>query len=212
MKGIKLSKTSWLILSAGVFVVILAGLGVTRSQQLREQSGMNQELALSQTRLNKVDVTALQQQIEDLRQQIDDGQTQLDTAKERLRQTVVSVDVTDEFFKIADFSGVTVTTLSTSKISSKATDGIGLDTISLSAQAQGDLDALVNFVVNLNNGYATGYVLSAQITLPETAVAADGESQTSGDTGEDVTTTTTETSVREPTVAVQMIVYSYEGD
>ena len=202
MKGIKLSKTSWLILSAGVFVVILAGLGVTRSQQVREQSRMNDEMGISATRLDKIDVTALKRQLEDLNQKVEGGQAQLDEARERLKQTVISVDVTDELFKIADYSGVIVMTLTTSTITPGKLEGIGLKTISLSAQAKGDLDKIVDFVINLNNGYATGYVQSAQISIPPesgTSVGAGGEEGLQP--AED-----------EPTVAVQMIVYSYEGD
>jgi hypothetical protein len=210
MKGIKLSKTSWLILSGGVFIVMLAGLGVTRSQQLQEQSRMNEELSLYQTRLDKIDVTDLRRQSGDLKQQIDEGRTQLEEAKARLRQTVVSVDVTDELFKIAGFSGVTVMTLTTSTISSKELEGIGLSMISLSVQAKGDLDKIVDFVVNLNNDYATGYVKSAQITVPLTDGGDAGVSgEQAGGTGEGGTGGLAES---EATVAVQMVVYSYEGD
>jgi hypothetical protein len=205
MKGIKLSKTSWLILSAGVFVVILAGLGVTRSQQLREQTRMNDELGLSETRLDKLDVTELRRQIEDLQQQVEQGQTQLDDAKERLRQTVISVDVTDEFFKIADYSGVKVMNLTTSKIAPNDLEGIGLETIALAAQVNGDFDKIIDFVINLNNGYATGYVESAQITVPLPSSEVTEEPQEEGE--EPAAPPDSETSV-----TVQMIVYSYERD
>jgi hypothetical protein len=210
MKGVKLSKTSWLILSGGVFVVILAGLGVTRSQQLQERNRMNEELSLSETRLDKMDITDLRRQSEDLRQQVDEVRTQLDEAKGRLRQTVVSVDVTDELFKIAGYSGVTITSMTTSTISSKELEGIGLSTMSLTVQAKGDLDKIVDFVVNLNNDYATGYVKSAQITVP----LLDGEpaevsGEAAGDEGGGATGGPAESGVA---VAIQMVVYSYEGD
>jgi hypothetical protein len=205
MKGIKLSRTSWLILSAGVFVVILAGLGVTRSQQVQEQASMNDELSLSKTRLDKIDVTTLKRQLDDLNQQVESGQAQLDDARKRLRQTVVSVDVTDELFKIAAYSGVTVMNLTTSTIADKTLEGIGLKTISLNIQAKGDLDKIVNFVINLNNGFATGYVQSAQISIPTPESEQDGDSGGNGEVVE-------ETAQDETTVSVQMVVYSYEGD
>jgi len=176
MKGIKLSKTGWLILSAGVFVVILAGLGVTRSQQMREQNRMNEELSLSETRLDKLDITDMRRQLEDLDQKVQEGEAQLDDARERLHQTIVSVDVTDEFFKIAEYSGVTIMSLSTSAIASNELEGIGLQTIALSAQVEGDFEKIIDFVINLNNGYATGYVESAQINISMLDVApAEGE-------------------------------------
>ncbi len=205
IKGLKLSKTSWLILATGVFVVILAGLGVTRSQQLREQARMSDELSLSETRLDKFSVTDLKRQLDDLNQQVEEGRTQLSEARERLRQTVVSVDVTDEFFKIAAYSGVTVMNLATSTIADDKLEGIGLKKISLNAQAKGDLDKLVAFVINLNNGYATGYVQSAQISIQAAGAEPTGESEGTGDETEAPPEDGT-------TAAVQMIVYSYEGD
>ena len=205
MKGIKLSKTGWLILSAGVFVVILAGLGVTRSQQMREQNRMNEELSLSETRLDKLDITDMRRQLEDLDQKVQEGEAQLDDARERLHQTIVSVDVTDEFFKIAEYSGVTIMSLSTSAIASNELEGIGLQTIALSAQVEGDFEKIIDFVINLNNGYATGYVESAQINIPIPEVApAEGE-----EAGEDEIVAPVEEST---SVAIQMLVYSYEGE
>lgn len=210
-KGIKLSKASWLILSAGVFVVILAGLGVTRSQQAHEQARINGELSLSETRLNKLDVTGLKQQLDELNRQVEAGRTQLVDAREKLRQTVVSVDITDEFFKIAGDSGVTIMDLTTSSISEGKLEGIGLKTISLSAQAQGSLEKVVDFVINLNDGYATGYVQSAQISIkPDESgqtgdIEGDGDVQPAG--GEAAGPAEGET-----TLSVQMIIYSYEGE
>jgi hypothetical protein len=204
MKGIKLSKASWLILSVGVFVVILAGLGVTRSQQLREQNRMNEELSLSETRLDNIDVTDLRRQSEDLKRQADEGLAQLEDAKKRLRQTVISVDVTDDFFNIAGYSDVTVTRMSTSKIFQAELEGIGLSTISLNAQASGDLDKVIDFVVNLDNGYATGYLSSAQITVP-----LPGAGEAAGEGGAGETGGLAET---QATVVLQMTVYSYEGE
>jgi len=43
----KLSKTGWLIIIIGVFVIILAGLGTVRSQQVREQDQLNEEYTFS---------------------------------------------------------------------------------------------------------------------------------------------------------------------
>jgi hypothetical protein len=219
MKGIKLSKTGWLILSGGVFVVMLAGLGVTRSQQMGEQNRLNEELGLSETRLDKLDVTDLRRQLEDLGIKVEESQGQLEEARERLRQTVVSVDVTDEFFKIAEYSGVTVTSMSTSVIAPNELEGIGLQTIALSAQVEGDFEKIVDFVINLNNGYATGHVKTAQIDIPLLEpVSAEGE-ETSGEElgggeeggGEEGEGEVIPTDEDLPSVGIQMIVYSYEG-
>ena len=210
MKGIKLSKTGWLILSAGVFVVILAGLGVTRSQQISEQSRMNEELSLSETRLNNLDVTDLRRQLEELNLQVEEGQTQLNESKERLRQTVVSVDVTEEFFDIATYSDVTIKNITTSKISPNEMEGIGLEKISLAAQVKGEFEDIVDFVINLNNGYATGHVQTVQMNIPlEESMPEEPEE---GEEEEGEEEEIEEPSEEETTVTIQMIVFSYEGN
>jgi len=186
MKFLKLSKASWLILAAGVFVVVLAGLGITRSQQIQEQDKLDQDLGISHKSLDNIQVTDLKARLDELQQKTDEEQLQLDEARSRLDKTVVSVDVTDEFFSIADYCGVLVMTMSTSPISNNKYEGIGLQMTSLSATAKGDLENVIQFVISLNNDFTTGLVRSFQIEIPQDA--------------ENV-----------PTVNVQMVIYSYEG-
>ncbi len=193
MKGLHLSKTSWLILSAGVFLVVLAGLGMTRSQQLQERNKLADELALSEKRLGMLQTAPLSQQLENLRVKVEEGEAQLKEAQARLRQTVVSVDVTDEFFKIAEYCSVNVTNMSTTAISQSKYEGITLSTISLTATVQGKKNNIINFVISLNNGYATGNVQTAQVTLHESY--REDETEESG----------------EDTATVSMVIYSYEG-
>jgi hypothetical protein len=217
MKGLKLSKVSWLILSAGVFIVVLAGLGLTRSQQLKEQTKLNDELSLNQKMLGTVQTTQLSQQLENLRGKVEESESQLKEAQARLHQTVISVDVTDAFFKIAAYCSVNVTNLSTTTISQSKYEGITISTISLNARVTGEKKNIINFIISLNNGYVTGNVQSAQITFASTT--DQGEAPVSG--GESGVETGAEPGV-EPgegqtldtglaDAAISMLIYSYEG-
>jgi predicted ribosome-associated RNA-binding protein Tma20 len=187
MKFIKFSKTGWLILATGIFIVVLAGLGITRSGQLQEQGKIKDELSISQKTLSNLQVKDLIKQLDELQQKADEGQVQLNEAKQKLDQTLVSVEVTDEFFSIATYCGVKVMSISTSPIIPNAFEGIGLDTTSVTAVAEGALPDLINFVVSINNDFTTGLVQSTQINIPP---------PDSGDT---------------PSASVQVIVYSYKG-
>jgi DNA-binding Xre family transcriptional regulator len=193
MKGLKLSKTSWLILSAGVFLVALAGLGLTRSQQLHEQTRLDDEVGMSEKRLATLQTAQLSQNLENLRVKVEEGEAQLKEAQARLRQTVVSVDITDEFFKIAEYCSVNVTNLSTTTISQTKYENITLSTISLTANVIGKKQNIINFVIGLNNDYVTGNVQSTQITFHETYLD-DGTEES-----------------EEDSATVGMIIYSYEG-
>ena len=68
MKYLKLSKTSWLILGVGVFIVALAFLGITRSQQAQEQSRLDDELEMSQMSLANMQISDLQAELAALEQ------------------------------------------------------------------------------------------------------------------------------------------------
>jgi len=186
MKFLKLSKASWLILAAGVFVVVLAGLGITVSQQMQERGQLEEDLSISLKSLEKLDNTELRQRLDELQQLIDDERLQLDEARLRLDKTVVSVDVTDQFFSIADYCSVKVMSMSTSPVQNDKFEGIGLSMTALNSMAEGDLDDIINFVISLNNDFTTGLINTFQIDIPEGS--------------ENITA-----------VNVQMYVYSYEG-
>jgi hypothetical protein len=185
MKGMKLSKTSWLILSAGIFTVVLAGLGVTRSGQMKEQNTLDEELGMSTTILEKSQAIPLETQLGDLQEKLKESESQLAEAKDRLRQTVLSVDVTDNFFQIANYCNVVVMNLNTTSISNNSLNDVNFSTISLTATATGELSKLIDFIISLNKGYTTGFVKSAQLSVDDT-------------TGE-------------TSAAINMVIYSYEG-
>lgn len=172
MKGMKLSKTSWLILSAGVFVVVLVGLGLTRSQQLKEQTKVTEELSVSAARLENLQTAELRQQMEGLQSKLEENAGQMKTAQDRLRQTVVSVDVIDEFYGIADFNNVLVKGISNSKISQTKYGEVKYDTTSISATIEGTQADIINFVISLNKGFTTGFVENVSLSIAGEALEA----------------------------------------
>jgi hypothetical protein len=188
MKFIKLTKTGWLILAAGVFVVALASLGVTRTQQLKEKSKLDQELESSTQILEKLQTSDLRQQLDDLQQKVEETEILKDEAAQSLNETVVSVDISDELFTIADYCGVTVMNLVTSPINQSKYANINLNSTTMNIHVNGDLPNLVNFVTSLNNDYKTGVVKTYQISVP---------SDSSGN--------------QSPSASVQIIIYSYEA-
>ncbi len=190
MKNLKLSKTSWLILSAGVFLVILAGLGLTRSQQIQDLNASKDELKIKTARLNSLDTTDLKNQVESLQQKIALGQSDLQDAASRLNKSVISPDVAEEFYEIADESGVIVDTFTSTAISSSSLQGIPVSETSISGRVNGTLEQVVNFIINVNTSFRTGYVKSANLQI---------DTSSADDVGMDAYTD----------ASLQMIIYSY---
>jgi hypothetical protein len=185
MKKIKinLSKTSWIILSAGVFIVVLAGLGVTFSQQMKKSSQLDEELEVTEMRLEKYNIDELQQQENELIAILAASSAQYDTGKTQLQQNIESIEVTDKCYLIASLSNVIVRDIGTTEIKESAFSGINCDKITVSVSVRGELPDMVNFINNLNQSFTTGYIDTAQIMLGETQYAS-----------------------------VQLVVYSYRGE
>lgn len=192
MKNIKLSKTSWLILSAGVFLVVLAGLGVTRNQQIQEQTQVEGELGISEMSLSKSSLVEQRYRVDELLKLIEERQTEVDEAAGWLKTTVISADVTEEFYAITDYSGVEVTQFGTTPITQSSMNGIGLSQTSISAQINGTLQDVIDCIINLNSHFTTGYVISSQLSIRDIPESGDDLAGTAD-------------------ASIQMIVYSDEG-
>jgi dynactin complex subunit len=188
MKKLKLGKTSLVLLSTGIFIVAAASLGLSHSKQIKEQSQLDDALSVAEMRLDKLQVTALRQQQAELQKQLDESTLQLVTAKDNLRRSLESANVTDEFFAIAQSCSVTIESINSSGIKSEKLEGIVCSATTLNAVVSGEVPDIVNFVIKLNHDFTTGVVTSAQISIPE----SDSENK--------------------PSANIGMVVRAYEGD
>lgn len=177
-----------MILAVGVFAVVIIGLGLTRSQQIQAQGKLDDELSIAEMRLNKLQLQDLNQQLAELQGRYDQSETQLTAAKDKLRQTVESIDVTDKFFAVARSCNVQVTSLSSSGIKSDKLGGIACSKISLNADVSSQVPNLIDFIIRLNHDFSTGLVDSTQISVTKTP---------NGD---------------QSSAKIAMVVYSYQGE
>jgi hypothetical protein len=187
MKKLKLTKTSWLLLGAGIFIVVAASLGLSHSRQIKEQSQLEEELSVAQMRLDKLQVKELRVQQEELQSQLDESTVQLLAARSSLRRPIESANLTDEFFAIAQSCNVIVDSISSSGIKEEKLDNISCSAISLDAAVTGEVPDLINMVVQLNDYFITGVVKSAQISIPEAGYE------------------------KQPSARIAMVIRTYEG-
>jgi len=159
----KISKASWMILGAGIFIIVLAGLGVTRSGQITQLDSLSENLSVNAARLNNFKVGQQQAEVDEYQQQLKDVLDQVNEVKDKLKQTVISVDVADKFYDIATFSNVIVVNLNTTKISEEPYASIDCDTIAVSGQVSGTRGDIIKFIIALNDNFTTGFVQAAQV-------------------------------------------------
>ena len=138
--------------------------------------------------MEKLEIEQLQHQHEELQEKMDASQLELESVRAKLRQTVESIDVADEFYAIAQSCSVIIETISSSTIQSEKLNGIACSKTSLNAVAKGRSSDLISFIIKLNSDFTTGAVKVAQISIKE----SDGEDKSSA--------------------SIQVDVYTYEGD
>ena len=187
MKGFKLSKTGLLILAAGAFIVVLAVLGITRYGQISEQDELNDVLSVSESRLSNINLQPYEVQKAELLEQLVESESLLEEAKDRLIQTVISVDVTDKFYEIAAYHSIRVDSISTTKNQTSDYEGVICIMITINALVTGDLTHVIDFVAGLNNNFSTGFVQSVQLSIDDDTIENGA------------------------TANIMMIVYTYEG-
>ena len=185
----KLSRTSWFILTTGVFIVSVGSLGFTHTQQLKEQEQQSDVLTVAEKRLSQLQNKDLSLQQEELEEQLVQSRSELESAKEALRLSIESIEETDALFQIADASSVNITDMSSSSLGNDKLSDISLSNIALTVRAEGDLPNLIDFVIKLNTDFTTGFIKSADMTIPDKS----GEEPQS------------------PSVSIQMVIYAYKG-
>ncbi|MFC1901551.1 hypothetical protein ACFLX3_01290 [Chloroflexota bacterium] len=202
----KLGKTSQLILSAGIFIVVIASLGLTRSQQLREEDELYQQLSVVETRLDKLEVKGLRQQQEELQRKLDESAVQLSAVKDKLRYPIENIGVIDEFFAIAYSCGVGVNNISASSVRGDSLESIACSLVTLNVAVSGEVSDLINLVIKLNSDFTTGIVQSVQLSIQgETEEEGEeaGEEQEEEEEGEEAGVSLAN---------IQIAVKAYEGD
>jgi len=189
---LKLSRTSWLLIITGAFVIISATLGVVTFQRLSEKDELNEKLALAvsdlQSNLQVEQLEDLSLQQEELEGQLDQATSQFEAVKAMLSQPVGNVAASTILFDLAQAHGLEVAEVTLPGPTIENLEGVVCSVTSLSATVEGDIIDLVQFVIELNTYLTTGAINSVAITIPETA----SEEEASAD--------------------IQLLVYTYQGD
>ena len=188
MKKIKinLSKTSWIILSVGIFLVVLGGMGVTYSQKMKDKKEVDEKLELTNVRLDMFNIAELEDEKYYLETKLAGSTSLHESLSKDLVESVISSDVTEKCYEIADQSNVEVFNIGSTEI--KTVDLAALECISINVQVTvtGELPDFVTYVEKLNKEFSTGYITSIKVEI------AEDENE-------------------ENKATIQLSVYSYEG-
>ncbi len=184
----KLTSTGRTIIIIGIFVIILASLGIVCVQQIHEQNQLDNEPVQGKLELNELQIEELSARKGELEKQLSQTISQVETAKPTLSQPVETVTIMSTLLNIAANQSVEVTQISSSGLSSESLEGVTCSVRSFTGKIRGDIPNIVSFVTALNSRLATGVIKTIAITIPAT------------------------TSSEKASADFRLVVYTYSGD
>ncbi|MFC1864675.1 hypothetical protein ACFLYG_02475 [Chloroflexota bacterium] len=165
----KLSKTTWLVIAIGSFVVLGIALYMGYSQRVGEEEQLEGELLQAQLKLEqeRARMESLSSRQTELEKQLSQTTSQCEAVKAILSQPVGSITISSILFDIAEAYGLEVTNMTSPGLTDGDFEGITCSVITLSATVEGNVPNLVNFITRINSHLATGVVKSITINIPE---------------------------------------------
>jgi len=188
----KISKTAWLILGIGFFVIASAVLVMFFLRLSGDAEQMEENLSVSQVLLTKLtsDRGELHGQLLQLENQLDEAEVAYSQSKANFPQAVMSIEYDEELFLIADDCDLEVMSLIASEPRESEVEEISFDNTAFEVEVRGSVSNILSFI---NNVATDVYFNSATVELVNMEVPEPYEG-------------------KQPLATIEIIIYSYEGE
>lgn len=171
----KLGKTSLLALGIGIFVVLLASLGLAYTRQLSAQHELNQELDQAKLIYAKRSNDQLSNELEVWKERPAEIDAEVKDTKELLIESIDDVDVTSVLFNLAGINNVRVMSVHLAKPASKEVLDVSVLALPVSVEVEGDLSNIIGYVQGLTREFPTSLVESVVVDIPEAGEEEEAE-------------------------------------
>jgi len=216
----KFSRTAWLVLIIGIFVIAIGSLYWLYMQDGHEQEQLSQTLSTTQATLPKLasERTNLEGTLTDLEDRLAQAISQLRVSNAVFPASVQSIEIDEMLFGIADNWSLEITNLTATEpndtsVSPEIEDieaedieveDVNYQLTSFTVEMKGQVSDILGFfdsVVN-HRDFTTAAVEMVTIVVPEPVSATERE-QLTEDEIEDRET---------PTATINIVIYAYKGE
>ena len=213
----KLSRTAWLILIIGVFVIASGSLYWLYLQEGPKQEELNEQLSAVQAKLPKLaaERATLESTVAELEDRLAQATSQLEASKVPYPASVQSIEVDEVLFGIAGDWNLEVTTLTATEPSDQQVEvemeaedidveDVTYQLTNFAVEVKGQVVDILGFVdaVVSHRDFTTATVELVGITVPE-PVSENERGELTEEEIEDRET---------PLANIQLIIYTYEGE
>jgi hypothetical protein len=201
---VKISKTTWICLIAGIFIIAGITLGMSRSQQTDRQQKLQEKLTQANLKLSQIKVDELIDQREALASQVSSYETQTAATLELLNYSGDSIDTTAEILAEGQKEGVDIDEIVSPGVSSQKLDGANCEVLQLNIQVSGSIPNISSFISGLSKTFPTSVIKSVQLEIPPppTEIAY---------TEKESTAIVQAAVPKKSTVRLNMLIYNFKG-
>ena len=204
----KISKTSWIVLLVGIFLIMSASIGWIYYQQLQQEKGIESEIAAARQALAVITFDNLNEQKAAINDEIENTNKAISDIQQDLYSEIYSINITELILSEAQGQDIAVKEMSSSGQTAALLGGIPFNSIKIDISLEGALIDIKTFVERLNERFpnsVTEYVQMDRLDV-ETESEEDPES--------------TPTPIPEIETGamdlmkgkISLTIYSYEGD
>ena len=213
---LRLSRTAWLMLSIGIFVIAMGGLFMVYRGQVSQQQELNSKLSQAQTELPILvsQREKLESQLAGMENDMAQVISSLESAKAKFPESVDSIEYSEVLFKVAGDLDLKIVILTASGTEDEEVDGIIYSVTLFDVVVKGEVDDVLDFVhvISTTDGFttttgelidfATATVELVDIGVPDPLSEEVKEDMTAAEIDE----------AESPSAAIKVTVYSYKGE
>jgi len=206
----KISKTAWLILGIGIFVIAVASLYMVYFQQGREQERLNDSLSVAQQTLPELasekddwerQLTQLGSQLARLKSELARATSRLADSKTSFPKSVESIEYGERLFNIADGCDLVITEFTASEPGDKKVEvevgDIKVEDVtyfvtSFTVDVEGEVTDILDFIntIATDEYFINATVVEVDMVVPE--LASEEEEK--------------------PSATIKLDIYGYQGE
>jgi len=214
----RLSRTAWLILVIGVFVIAFVALYLIYLREQRTQEPLNQALSVAQTALPKLttETTNLENTLTKMEDRLAQAKSQLRTAKAAFpTRRTESIEVDEVLFWIADEWGLDVTELTATEPGDESlpveveaedikAEDIDFTVTTFTVQVKGEVVDILDLIhtVATHDDFTTATIELVTLTVPEPLTDEEKEDLTNEEIEE----------AEMPSATLTLTIYNYQGE
>ena len=179
----RLTRTSWLILALGVFVIAFVSLFVIYSRQASQQKDLKNSLAEAEARYPQLtsQIQTLQGQLAQRQSDLAAELSKLSAAKAKFPPSVQSIDYYQRLLAIADDCDLNVTSLTASGPRQQKADSVTYLVTTFNVAVRGEMTSILDFIHTLatSEDFTSATVEVININIPQPPTGQGGIPQES---------------------------------